>query len=336
MVLWPCVSTNSKVSRVLGRDEGDTCSSPSQWPGHSKHSNLSVCHCKTAALSVQVHIQTFTKEMGQSCFSAQAQPGRQEKPGPTPHLWLTQGVPSAVRNRAPEGHPGSPAPSPSLTPSLQGMLYVPITEESHLLDGAQTCSPRSPKVDGQHAGSVFSSSSPCRPNAEQWSPYSPSTSALNIITSLPPHLAREGGRSQELAASHQKAPSVHGDSTEQVPQVHGSRSRSFCLHPEAGRPVPPSALPLETFTAVQLAQQSLSSQYSVGALSTQPRVPSEAREQQRIRPVTFCFSILQSLLNCSAFNNPYPCLVPHFQTWILLIPSIKLTRWRVLFLKYIF
>lgn len=221
-------------------------------------------------------------------------------------------------------------------PSLQGVLYVPITEKSHLLDGSQTCSSRSTKIDDQHAGSVLNSSSPCWHSAEQRSPYSPRRSALRIIVFLPSCLAWEGGRSQELAASHQRAPSVHEGSTEQDSQAHGNRHRSFLLHPEAGGPMPPSVLLLETFTPVHFAQQSLSSQYSVVALSTQPQVPSEARGQQRIRPVTFSFSILQSLLNCSAFNNPLPCLAPHFQTWILLIPSIKLTRWRVLFLKYIF
>ena len=69
---------------------------------------------------------------------------------------------------------------------------MPVTKESHLLDGSQTCSPGSPKVRGQHAGSVFSSSSPCWHNAEQWSPYSPSTSTLRIIMFLPPCLGKVG------------------------------------------------------------------------------------------------------------------------------------------------
>lgn len=88
----------------------------------------------------------------------------------------------------------------------------------------------------------------------------------------------------------------------------------FTSTPRLEDPCLPSALHLEIFTPVHFAQQSLSSQYSVVALCTQPRVPSEARGQQRIRPVASCFSILQSLLNCSAFNNPDSCLVPHFQT----------------------
>lgn len=236
----------------------------------------------------------------------------QKEPELTPHPCLIQGVSSAVRNQASEGHPGSSAPSSCLIQHTLQRKYAPITGESPLLDGSQTCSPRSPKVDGQHAVCAFSNSSPCQHNAEQWTPYSPSTSTLGIIMFLPPRLAREGGRSQELAASHQKDASVHGGGTEQVSQVHGSRS--FHLHPKAGKPMPPSTLPLETFTPVRFAQQSLSSLYSIVALSTQPRVPSEARGQQRIRHVTFCFSILESLLNCSVFNNPHLCLVPHFQT----------------------
>lgn len=46
---------------------------------------------------------------------------------------------------------------------------------------------------------------------------------------------------------------------------------------------------------VHFAQQSLSSHCSVVALPNQPRVPSEARVPQRIRPATFWFPILQSL-----------------------------------------
>lgn len=145
---------------------------------------------------------------------------------------------------------------------------MPITEESYLLDGSQTCSPRSPKGNGQHAGSIFSKSTPCWHNGGQWSPYFPSTSTRSIILFLPLCLAREGGRSQELAASHQKDPSVQGGSTEQVSEVHGSRSRSFHLQPEAGRPMSPCALPSETFTPFHFAQQSLFSQYSVVTLPT--------------------------------------------------------------------
>lgn len=204
----------------------------------SKHSvgvPLQDCCPLRAGTHVDIH-----KRHGTELLLSSGPACTQEEPELTPHLCLIQGVSSGVRNQASEGHPGSSAPSPCLIQHTLQRKYAPITGESPLLDGSQTCSPRSPKVDGQHAVCAFSNSSPCQHNAEQWTRYSPSTSTLGIIMFLPPRLAREGGRSQELAASHQKDASVHGGSTEQVSQVHGSRS--FHLHPKAGRPMPPSIL----------------------------------------------------------------------------------------------
>lgn len=127
---------NSKVSCVLGRD--NTCSSLSQWCSHAQQTLKPVCVAVPGCCPLHAGtVQALTNLSGQSCCSAQPHPGKQEKPELPPHLWLIQGVPSAVRNQAFEGHSGSPVLFPSLVPSLQGVLYAPITEESHLLDGPQ-------------------------------------------------------------------------------------------------------------------------------------------------------------------------------------------------------
>lgn len=47
------------------------------------------------------------------------------------------------------------------------------------------------------------------------------------------------------------------------------------------------------------------------AFSTQPSVPPEYNRESGLSH--FVFSIPQSLLNCFAFNNPYPCLCPIFR-----------------------
>lgn len=68
---------------------------------------------------------------------------------------------------------------------------------------------------------------------------------------------------------------------------------------------------LSSWRHVPPAQQSLSSLLPWGGFFH--TAISASRIQQGIRPVTFCFSIPQSLLNCFAFNNPYPCLCPIFR-----------------------
>lgn len=136
----------------------------------SKHSQLLVWPCQAAALSMQVecrHSATLRTEL----LLSSAQPGQQEEAELPPHPWLIQAVPSAVRSQAYESHPGSPVLFPSLIPSLQSVPNAPITEESHLLDGPQTSQElTSPRVDGQHAGSIFNSSN--THNAEPWNLFS--------------------------------------------------------------------------------------------------------------------------------------------------------------------
>lgn len=98
------------------------------------------------------------------------------------------------------------------------MLYVLVTEETHLLDGSQTYSLRSPKVDGQRAGSIFSSSSACQHSAEQWSPYCPSTSALRITMFLHLILLGKVGEAKSWQLPTRKPPVCRGG-TEQVSHV---------------------------------------------------------------------------------------------------------------------
>lgn len=90
----------------------------------SKRSELLQCHSRTAAFSVPVHVETFTKGTGQSCYAAQAQPGKQERSGLTPR---SGSFPTTVGNQPPKGHrllPCLSSPPPSLTP-LQGVLHMP-------------------------------------------------------------------------------------------------------------------------------------------------------------------------------------------------------------------
>lgn len=119
----------------------------------SKRSKLLPCHSRTAAFSVSVHAETFTKDTGQSCYAAQAQPGKQEKPGLTPCSGSFRESPQQLEISHPKvtiSHPASPVPSPSLT-TLQGMLHMPIAEESHLQQRSQTRSLEHSKVDSLHA-----------------------------------------------------------------------------------------------------------------------------------------------------------------------------------------
>lgn len=204
---------NSKVSCVLGRH--NTCSSLSQWCGHS--ASTQTCLCGPARLlpspcrnSADTHQALRTKLL---LSSAPAWQTGEARAAPTP--LLIQAVLAAISNQPYEGHSGSPVLFVSLIPPLQSVPNV--TEESHLLDGPQTSKePRSLKVDGQHAGSILNSSSLCQHHAEPSNLCSLSTTTLRIIRFPFFHLAREDGRGQKLAASHQKNPTVHEGSTEQI------------------------------------------------------------------------------------------------------------------------
>lgn len=118
----------------------------------------------------------YSNLSGQSCCSAQPQPGKQEKAELPPHLWLIQALPSAVRNQAYEGHSGSPVLFPSLIPSLQNVPNLAITEESYLLDEPQR-EPRSPEAPGLMANVLAPSSTALiSASTEPWNLCSPSTS----------------------------------------------------------------------------------------------------------------------------------------------------------------
>lgn len=215
----------------------------------------------------------------------------------------------------------SPAPSPRLISSLQGVLYVPIAEENRLLYGSQACSPRSLKVDGQHAGSVFSSPSPHWHNGISTLP-APLLSGLSH--SFPLILLGKVGKAKSWHLPMIQTPLC----TEAVPNK-SHRSMETEADPSTSTPrLEEPCLPL-LYSWKHLPQ-------STSHLSTQQEVSSEGRGQQRIRPVTFCFfhpakSFKLVCIEQSTALSRAPLSDLNTSDF-----SIKLTGLRVLFLKYIF
>lgn len=302
---------NSKVSCVLGGD--NTCSSLSQWCGHSQHALNPVCVALPGCCPLHAGaVQTLTKLSGQSCCSAQPQPGKQEKPELPPHLWLIQAVPSAVTNQAHEGHSASPVLFPSLIPSLQSVPDVPVTEESHLLDDPKH--PGSPEVPRLMAY-MLAPSSTALVSASTRQKHGICLLSAPLLSglsgSLPFILLGKMGKVKIWQHPTRKTPAFMEAVLEKFyismeAEVHPSTSTSMLEDPFLPLLSPWKHLPQSTSPS-----RAWSSHYPAVAFPNQSRVPSEAWVPQRIRPGTFWFSILQSLLHFSAFNNPHS--MPHFQ-----------------------
>lgn len=270
---------NSEVSCVLGR--GNTCSSLSQWCGHTQQAPKPVCVALAGCCPLHAGpVQALTNLSGQSCCSAQPQSGKQEEPElPVGNLWLIQGVPSAVRNQAHEGHSGSPVlfPSPIYLPYKVCFMFQLLRKPS--IGGPQT----SQKSQGWWANVLAPSSTAL---------VSASTMQIHGISILPaPLLSGLPGSLPFILLGKMGEAKSWQHPTRKTPEFMEAVLKKFYRSMEAevapstsmlADPFFPLLYPWKHLPQSTLPSRAWSSHYYVVALPNQPQVSSEASVPQRI------------------------------------------------------